>query len=159
MSDPQARHPDESIATTTTTVLPADTNAYGNLFGGALVALIDKVASITASRHARRNVVTASIDRVDFLAPVRLGDVLTLRACIHDAGRTSMDIGVEVTAEDRLTGRRVHACSALLIFVAIGDDGQPVPVPPVAAVSPDEKGRQEQARVRAQARRERRSHG
>ena len=141
------------MQTRTTTVLPADTNAYGNLFGGALVALIDKTASITASRHSRRNVVTASIDRVDFLLPVRLGDILTVTARLNWTGRTSMEIGVEAHAENRIDGHQVLACSALLTFVAIGDAGRPVPVPPVAPASDEDRKRVEDGKRRAAARR------
>ena len=147
------RSPAESVAIHTTTILPADTNAYGNLFGGALVALIDKTASITASRHARRNVVTASIDRVDFLQPVRLGDILTLTARLNWAGRTSMEIGVEAHAENRIDGSGMLACSALLTFVAIGDAGRPVPVPRVLAATDEELRRHEEGRLRSEARR------
>ena len=147
------RAPSESLAVHTTTVLPADTNAYGNLFGGALVALIDKTASITASRHARRNVVTASIDRVDFLEPVRLGDILTVTARLNWTGRTSMEIGVEAHSENRIDGHQVLACAALLTFVAIGDAGKPVPVAPVLPETAEEKLRFEDGRARAEARR------
>jgi acyl-CoA hydrolase len=137
----------------TTTVLPADTNAYGNIFGGALVAMIDKTAAVTAVRHARINVVTASIDRVDFFSPVRLGDVLTVSARLNWVGRTSMEVGVDVETEDRLTGRRARACNALLTFVAIGSSGTPVPVPPLLVSTADDRLRFDAGLARAQARR------
>ena len=124
-----ARSPADSLTTSTTTVLPEDTNAYGNLFGGHLVALIDKAASITASRHCRQNVVTASIDRVDFIAPVKLGDILTMVTKLTRVGRTSMVISSTATAESRLTGEKVEACRAVLTFVAVGPDGKPTTVP------------------------------
>lgn len=159
MSDPDSppvqgpRTVEDSLATHVTTVLPADTNAYGNIFGGHLVALIDKTASITASRHARRNVVTASIDRVDFLEPVRLGDIVSVLARLNHAGRTSMEIGVEVTSEDRLTGERRRACSAVLTFVAIDRNGKPAPVPPLELRDDAERQRFEDGRARAASRR------
>ncbi len=152
-----ARDPSESVTVHTTTILPEDTNAYGNLFGGHLVALIDKTASITASRHARRNVVTASIDRVDFLAPVRLGDILTVEARLNYTGRTSMEIETVAWSESRLTGERTQACHALLTFVAMDDAGHPTPVAPLDLSDDDARRRFEQGRKRAEARRAARS--
>ena len=143
----------DSVAVHTTTVLPADTNAYGNLFGGHLVALIDMTASITASRHARRNVVTASIDRVDFIQPVRLGDMLTVTARLNYAGRSSMEIGVDVIAENRVTGERTRACDARLTFVAIDEGGHPASVPRLRLETDEERERFEAAKARALARR------
>ena len=150
---PAARHADDSIAVHTTTVLPEDTNASGNLFGGHLVALIDKTASITASRHSRRNVVTASIDRVDFLAPVRLGDILTVEARLTYTGRTSMEIETVAWAESRLTGARVQACHSLLTFVAMDEQGNPTPVPGMSLRDDADRRRFEAGRARADARR------
>jgi acyl-CoA hydrolase len=149
---PETRTPDDSVAVHTTTVLPADTNAYGNLFGGHLVALVDKTASITASRHARLNVVTASIDRVDFHQPVRLGDILTVESRLTYTGRTSMEIETLAWAENRITGDRVHACHALLTFVAIDEEGRPAEVPPLQPRDDAERRRFEAGRARAQAR-------
>ena len=151
--DATSRTPADSVAVLTTTVLPADTNAYGNVFGGHLVALIDKTSSITASRHSRRNVVTASIDRLDFLEPIRLGDILTLRSWMNYVGRTSMEIEVDVTTEDRLTGVSHRACSAFLTFVAIDDQGRPARVPPLRLETDDERARFEAGRRRAEDRR------
>lgn len=144
---------EESRAKTTTPVLPADTNTYGNIFGGALVALIDKLASISAFRHARRNVVTASIDRLDFLEPIRLGDILTLESWINHVGRSSMEVEVDVSTEDRLTGVAHRACSAYLTFVAIDDEGRPTPVPGLRLDNEDERARAEAGRRRAEDRR------
>ena len=90
-----------SLAVMTTTVLPEDTNAYGNIFGGQLLAWIDKTAAISAFRHARRNVVTASIDRVDFIRPVRLGDIVTVSSAVRYVGRSSMEVSAEVESELR----------------------------------------------------------
>ena len=145
---------DDSRAVLTTTVLPADTNSYGNIFGGALVALIDKVASITAFRHARRNVVTASIDRLDFHEPVRLGDILTLRSWLNFVGRSSMEVEVDFTTEDRLSGRCTRACSAFLTFVAICDEGRPTEVPRLEFADNDEEERFQAGAERARQRRD-----
>jgi acyl-CoA hydrolase len=147
------RSPADSLAILTTTILPADTNAYGNLFGGALVAMIDKTASITASRHARRNVVTASIDRVDFIQPIRLGDIVTIRSRLNYTGRTSMEIGVEAHSEDRRGGAPVHACSAMLTFVAIDDAGHPGSVPPLEVTTDEDRRLFAAGKARAAARR------
>lgn len=143
------------MAVLTTTILPADTNSYGNVFGGHLVALLDKTGSITASRHSHRNVVTASIDRVDFIAPVKLGDIVTVTTRLNHVGRTSMEIEADVEAENRLTGERVRACNALLTFVAIGPDGRPTEVPRLEATTEDERRRDEEGRRRAAERRQR----
>jgi acyl-CoA hydrolase len=151
--EPASRRVADSLTVHTTTVLPEDTNAYGNLFGGLLVALIDKTASITASRHAHRNVVTASIDRVDFIAPVRLGDILTLTARLNYTGRTSMEIEAEAGSESRTTGERAVACRAFLTFVAIDDAGHPTPVPALERTTDAERTRFEQGHARAEARR------
>ena len=160
MANPDSpRTPADSRAVSTTPILPADTNAYGNLFGGALVALIDKTASITASRHARQNVVTASIDRVDFLKPIRLGDIVTFSSRLNYTGRSSMEIAVEVHAEDRLGGPSVHACSALLTFVAIGADGHPAPVPQLELLTDEDRRLFAEGHARALVRRARRPSG
>ena len=136
----------------TTPVLPADTNTYGNIFGGHLVALIDKTASITAARHARQNVVTASIDGVDFHSPIRLGDIVTLRSRLNHVGRTSMEIEVEVTTESRTSEEQSHACSALLTFVAVDSAGKPVPVPRLETTCEEDRARAEAGRRRADQR-------
>ncbi|MEM7247622.1 MAG: acyl-CoA thioesterase [Acidobacteriota bacterium] len=144
----------ESEAILTMPVLPADTNTYGNLFGGQMVAWIDKVASITAFRHARQNVVTASIDHLDFLAPVHLGDILTLRSALNYVGRSSMEVEVEVVTENRLTGATQQACRALLTFVAIDENERPSPVPRLDLQTDDERRRYQQGLERCQRRRE-----
>ena len=154
---PTERGVDESRAATTTPVLPADTNSYGNIFGGALVALIDKLASVTAFRHARCNVVTASIDRLDFHAPVRLGDILSLRSWLNHVGRSSMEVEVDVHTEDRLSGAAQRACSAFLTFVAVDEQGRPAEVPRLRLETDEERRSFEAGRRRAETRRERKS--
>ena len=149
----EGRTPEESVAVLTTTLLPADTNLFGNAFGGHLVALIDKTASITASRHARRNVVTASIDRLDFVAPVRVGDILTVESRLGYVGRTSMEIKVTVTSENRLTGATALACTAFLTFVAMDSDGRPTAVPPLILESDADRETFRRGEERARARR------
>jgi acyl-CoA hydrolase len=119
-------------------MMPEDANNMGNVFGGVVLSMMDKTAAITAFRHCRLPVVTASIDRVDFREPVHPGDLVVMHASVNYAGRTSMEIGVRVEAEDLLTGRRRHTNSCYLTFVAIDRDGHPIEVPEVVPETPDE---------------------
>lgn len=129
-------------------MLPSDANPFGNVHGGEVMKLIDSCAGTTAQRHARSRVVTARIDELSFLAPVYVGDLVTARSSVNDVGSKSMEIGVRVEAENTLTGRTVHVSSAYLVFVAIDDQGRPIPVPPVIAESDDERRRMAAAKER-----------
>ena len=122
-------------------VQPTHTNALGTIFGGHLMAWIDTAAAIGAERHARRVCVTASMDDLHFLAPVRAGNIVILKASVNYTHRTSMEVGVKAEGEDPLTGRRWHTASAYLTFVAIDRKCRPVPLPPVRPQSPAEKRR------------------
>ena len=122
-------------------MLPADTNPAGNVHGGIIMKLIDNAAYVVASRHTGRNTVTASIDRLDFHCPVFLGNLVTLKASMNRAGRTSMEVGVRVEAEDLMTGEVRHTSSAYLTFVALGADGRPTPVPELIAETDEERRR------------------
>lgn len=122
-------------------VLPNDTNRLGNLLGGRLMHMIDIAAAIAASRHTNRVCVTASVDELNFLHPVRAGEVVNLRASVNRAFNTSMEVGVRVTTENLLTGECTHANTAYLTFVAIDDGGRPVRVPPIVPKSEAEKRR------------------
>jgi len=119
-------------------MLPADTNPAGNVHGGTIMKLIDNAAFVVASRHTGRNTVTASIDRLDFHCPVYLGNLVTLKASINRAGKTSMEIGVRVEAEDLKSGEVRHTASAYLTFVALNADGKPTIVPELVAESDEE---------------------
>jgi uncharacterized protein (TIGR00369 family) len=130
------------------TMLPSDANPYGNVHGGEVMKLIDAVAGAAATRHARTRVVTARIDELSFLAPVYVGHLVTAKASVNHVGRTSMEIGVRVEAEDLLTGEVVHVASAYLVFVATDDRGQPVPLPPLVAETEDERRRMKAAETR-----------
>lgn len=110
-------------------VLPNDANILGNVLGGKVLHLIDIAAAICAHRHCRRQVVTASMDRVDFLHPVRMGQVMVLQASVNYVGKTSMEVGVKVEAEDLMTGAREKTASAYTTFVALNEQGKPAPVP------------------------------
>lgn len=129
-------------------VLPSHTNALGTIFGGIIMSWVDIAAAICAQRHSSQPVVTASIDALNFVAPVHLGWVVNLRASLNYAGKTSMEVGVRVEAENPITGEKFHTASAYLTFVAIGSNGKPRAVSPVIAETPDEKRRFEAAQKR-----------
>jgi acyl-CoA hydrolase len=137
---------------TTNLVLPNDTNQLGNLLGGTLMHWIDIAAAIAAQRHSDRVCVTASVDELNFHHPIKLGDVVTLQASVNRAFRTSMEIGVIVTAESRSGRESRRANNAYLTFVAIDSAGTPVPVPPVVPVTEDEKRRYDEALARRELR-------
>jgi len=122
-------------------VLPNDTNRLGNLLGGRLMHWIDIAAAIAASRHTNRVCVTASVDELHFLNPVKQGEVVVLRASVNRVFKTSLEVGVNVTTENTLTGDSQHTNTAYLTFVAIDDDGRPVEAPPVRPVTVVEKRR------------------
>jgi acyl-CoA hydrolase len=144
--------PTDSAVTMTEIVLPSHTNALGTIFGGQIVSWIDIAAAISAQRHSRRAVVTASIDALHFVAPVKLGQVVSIKAMVNFAGRTSMEVGIRVEAENPLTGAMTHTATAYTTFVALDDGGKPVEVPPVVPQNPTEKRRFEAAKKRRESR-------
>lgn len=146
------KSPEESSVTMTEIVLPSDTNALGTIFGGKVMAWIDIAAAIAAGRHARKVVVTASIDALHFLAPVKVGHVVHIRASVNFASRTSMEVGVRVDSENPLTGELTHTATAYTTFVALDHLGKPSPIPPLQPQNPDEKRRFEEARLRRESR-------
>lgn len=109
-------------------VFPSDANNYGTLFGGKALAMMDVVAAIAAMRTCRKHVVTASIDRTDFKAPIRIGDFVETIARVVRVGRTSMTIEVELWGESPMTGERHLSTTSTIVMVAVGPDGKPVPV-------------------------------
>jgi acyl-CoA hydrolase len=125
-----------------------DANNAGQVHGGTVMKLCDEAAGLAAIRHARRPAVTAAVDRVTFLDPVHLGEVLTLRASVNAAWRTSMEVGVRVDAENPLTGEQRHTSSAYLTMVAIDEHGRPSPVPPLVAETAIEQRREREAQLR-----------
>jgi acyl-CoA hydrolase len=133
-------------------VLPNDANPLGNLLGGRLMHLIDMAGAMAAHRHARSYVVTASMEHLDFVAPVHVGDLLILRSSVNRAFRTSMEVGVKVWVENYITGNNRHVSSAYLTFVAIDRDGRRIPVPPIQPETDDEKRRYEDAGRRRERR-------
>jgi len=143
-------------------VLPNDANPLGNLLGGRLMHLIDMAGALAAHRHSRSYVVTASMDHLDFLAPVHVGDLLILRSSVNRAFRTSVEVGVKCWVENYIAASKRHVSSAYLTFVAVDRDGKHLPVPPIVAESADEKRRYEDAgrrREHRQAEMKRRAQG
>ncbi|MFO7173544.1 MAG: acyl-CoA thioesterase [Bacillota bacterium] len=147
--------PAESAVQMTELVLPNDANILGNMLGGRVMHYIDIAGALAAARHAGRVCVTASMERLDFLHPIRVGDVIVLEARVHWAGRTSIEVGVQVYAERIGGGERRKTCEAILTYVAVDDQGRPTPVPPVIPTTPEEEERYRQAEARAAARRRR----
>ncbi len=133
-------------------VLPQDTNYHGTVFGGRVLQWIDIAGAISAQRHCRGKVVTASIDDMHFVVPIHLGDVVVLQASVNYTHRTSMEVGVRVEREERDSRARIHAATAYLTFVSVDDAGQPQPVPPIEPETDDEKRRHADAIVRREFR-------
>ncbi len=133
-------------------VFPSDSNALGTVFGGKVLQWIDSAGAICAMRHVGGPVVTASIDRVDFHAPGRIGDVMVLKANVHYAGRSSLQVGVEVLAENPFSGKRVLTTEAILTFVAIDKDCKPVMVPKIFPETELEKRLYRRAQIRREKR-------
>ncbi|MGM7636769.1 acyl-CoA thioesterase [Bacillus sp. Hm123] len=148
----------DTLSIKTSYVLPPDTNHHGTLFGGKLMAYIDDIASITATKLARKPVVTASTDSVDFLKPIRVGDAVTLEAMVSYTGTTSMEVFVKVLSENLLTGQSSVAALSFLTFVALDENGKPVPVPEVVPESKEEKWLNETASNRAEHRKARKQY-
>ena len=133
-------------------MIPQDANPAGNVHGGVVVKIIDEAAGVVAARHARTNVVTASIDRMDFHHPIFVGDLLFFKASLNYVGRTSMEIGVRVEAENLMSGAVQHAASAYLTFVALDRQGKPAAVPDLILGTDDERRRNREAKARRDAR-------
>jgi len=154
----KAHTPRASRVETVQLVLPGLTNTHGTIFGGILMQWIDIAAGISAGRHAGGPVVTASMDRLHFITPVNLGEIVTLQAQVNFAAHTSMEVGVRVLAETQPGGARRQATRAYLTFVAVDDAGRPRPVPPLKTGTAEEKRRFEDAsHRRAERLRERRA--
>jgi acyl-CoA hydrolase len=131
---------------------PNDANLKGSLFGGVVLALVDKIAYVTATRHANCPTVTASFDQVDFRSPIEIGEIVTLKASVNFVGRTSMEVGVRVLAESVTGGEPRHTNSCYVTMVALDDDGRPRPVPKLIVEDEVEHRRYQDAVQRRQAR-------
>ena len=146
------KSPRESRVEMTELVLPGDTNALGTIFGGKVMQWIDIAASVAGMRHSGGNVVTASIDALQFLTPIHLGEIVRLQAQVNYVGKTSMEIGVRVDAENPRTAARRYTTKAYLTFVAIDAEGKPRAIPPLVLESDEERRRAADAEARRQAR-------
>jgi uncharacterized protein (TIGR00369 family) len=131
---------------------PEHVNNLGNVHGGWIMKLVDEAGALACMRHAQQRVVTVAIDQMVFRQPIRIGDLVILNAEVTYTGRTSMEVEVQVVAENPITGERTHTNTAYLVYVALGEDGKPVPVPLLLAENPAEKARMQAAKER-QARR------
>ncbi|WGH74496.1 acyl-CoA thioesterase [Tenacibaculum tangerinum] len=146
----RAKKPKESLTVLTDLVLPGETNYLENLFGGELLARMDRACSIAARRHSRRIVVTASVNHVAFTKSVPVGSVVTLEAKVSRAFKSSMEIYVDVWIEDRQSGEKTKVNEGIYTFVAVDETGRPVPIPPIEPETELEKQRYEAALRRKQ---------
>jgi len=127
---------------------PGQANNLGNVHGGWIMKLVDEAGALACMRHAQRRVVTVAIDSMVFRSPIRLGDLVLLNAEVTHTGRTSMEVEVQVQAENPITGERTQTNTAYLVYVALDDDGKPVAVPPLIVETDDERRRQQEAEKR-----------
>ncbi len=132
--------------------MPTDAHVLGNVFGGSIMKYMDEIAAIVAWRHAGKNVVTASIDRMNFFAPVFVGNLLIMKASVNFVGNTSMEIGVRIEAQDPSTRKGVHAGSCYLTYVALDEKGRPTPIPRLVLKTAEEKRRFKEALARRKLR-------
>lgn len=146
----------ESQHETSELMMPQHANNLGHVFGGVILSMMDKTAAIAAFRHCRASVVTASIDRVEFREPIHVGDLVVMKSSVNFVGRTSMEVGVRVEAEDLMTGRRRHTNSCYLTFVAVDHNGRPIEVPELRPETEAERRRHAAATDRRRRRLEER---
>jgi len=148
----QGKKVSESTVVMAQLMTPEDANPAGNVHGGVIMRLIDNAGGTAAARHARSNVVTASIDRLSFHSPVFIGDFVTMKASLNMVGKSSMEVGVRVEAENLITGEVRHTASAYLTFVALDAQGRPAPVPPLILQNEDQRRRNREAQARRRTR-------
>ena len=154
---PAGRRVADSITDMAQLVLPHEANVHGSVLGGTVMHWIDLAAAVAANRHCRRPVVTAAIDEMSFLAPIQVGQLALIHACITLVDKSSMEIRVEVDSEDLLSGERRHTSTAFVTFVALDPvTSRPVAVPPLILETDEERAEHERARVRRRLRLERR---
>src|SRR5437588_10389451 len=133
-------------------MMPNYANVMGNVFGGHILALVERVAAVAAIRHSHKACVTVSVDKVDFREPIHVGELLTALPRVNFAGRTSMEVGVKIIAENVLTGDKRHTNSCYVTYVALDDKGVPTEVPPIVPETADEKRRYDRAAKRRASR-------
>jgi uncharacterized protein (TIGR00369 family) len=152
--DPQlaGKRASESQVALSQQMMPSDANPLGNVHGGHIMKLIDEAGALAAMRHARRPVVTITMDSVSFLSPVRVGHLLSLRGSVNWVGKTSLEVGVRVEAENPITGEIMHTNSAYAVYVALDDEGKPCSVPPLILETDEDRRRWAEAEARQQLR-------
>ena len=129
-------------------MMPHMANNLGSVFGGVILSLVDSVGAVAARRHSRKPCVTVCRDRVVFHEPIHLGELVTAKASVNFVGRTSMEVGVQIEAEDLITGQRRHTNSCYVTYVALDEHGRPVPVPDVVPETEAERRRYDRAKAR-----------
>ena len=152
MSDRGPRSVSDSTVTLTQMMEVTDANVAGNVHGGVIMRLVDTAAALAAIKHSGGVALTVGIDEMTFLEPVHIGEVVVLRACVNDVGRTSMECGVRVEAENPITGEIRHVNSAYLVFVAVDAEGKPRPVPPWSRRRKMNAGAKREAKLRRERR-------
>lgn len=131
---------------------PEHANLLGNVHGGWIMKLVDEAGALACMRHAQRKVVTVAIDSMTFREPIKIGDLVILNAEVSFTGRTSMEVEVQVLAENPITGEQTHTNNAYLVYVALDDKGKPTPIPPLKAETEEEKRKMEKAKERQEYR-------
>lgn len=152
LRDPKPKAPGDSRVVMTEMVLPQHTNALGGIFGGVVMSWMDIAAAIAAGRHSGRTCVTASVDELHFLRPIRQGNIVNIEAMLTAVHNTSCEIKVEISAENPVSGDRFHTARAFLTFVAVDENGRPAPMPALRASTPDEKRLVKEAELRREHR-------
>jgi acyl-CoA hydrolase len=152
MQNPEAKPVRESQTTLSEVMIPVHTNHYGNVNGGTIMKMVDEAAFVVATRHARCNVVTASIDKMVFRTPVLIGDILIINAALAFVGRASMDVEVKIETEKLKDGVKVEVGSAYVTMVALGPDGRPARVPGLIMETEEDRSRNSAAIQRRQRR-------
>jgi acyl-CoA hydrolase len=146
------KSPSESMVSLSRIMEITDANLLGNVHGGEIMKMVDNAGGLSAMKHCGGPVVTAAMDDMQFIEPVFVGDVVTVRAMVNDTGRTSLEVGVRVEAENVITGRHVHTSSAYLVYVALDKAGKPRPVPAIVPGNEEQAQRQREAKLRREHR-------
>ena len=152
MADLTTRRVKDSEVTLAILMLPANANPLGSIHGGVIMQHVDEAGGLAAVRHCRMRAVTVHIDDMSFLSPVHVGDLVLFKASINDVGRTSLEVGVRVEAENLMSGEVRHISTAFIVYVALDEEGRPTPVPPLIVETEQERKRQAAARVRREFR-------
>jgi acyl-CoA hydrolase len=150
--EPVGRRVSESRTEMVEVVLPQDANVLGSILGGRVMHLVDIAGAIAAHRHCRSHVVTASVDHLDFRNPIRIGELIVLKASVNRAFHTSLEAGVKVFSENVLSGERKHTTSAYLTYVAVDTEGRPIPMPTLVCETSEDRRRFREALARRKTR-------